>query len=102
LATHELIKVKLVDFKEKVQKAEIADASEQRTASELVGMIMCDFCALNPAQRKGMLRKFHKILRPSGSVLLDVYSLSAFDQTEEAAAYEVNQFNGFWSPINFP
>lgn len=39
LATHELIKVKFVDFKEKVQKEEIADAIEQQTASELVGMI---------------------------------------------------------------
>ena len=39
LATHELIKVKFVDFKEKDQKEEIADAIEQETASELVGMI---------------------------------------------------------------
>jgi RNA-binding protein len=39
LATHELIKVKFVDFKDKDQKEEIADAIEQETASELVGMI---------------------------------------------------------------
>jgi len=39
LATHELIKVKFVDFKEKVLKEEIAGAIEQETASELVGMI---------------------------------------------------------------
>ena len=39
LATHELIKVKFVDFKEKDQKKEIANAIEQETASELVGMI---------------------------------------------------------------
>jgi len=39
LATHELIKVKFVDFKEKDQKEKIADAIEQETASELVGMI---------------------------------------------------------------
>ena len=64
-------------------------------------MIMCDFCALSPTQRKGILSKFHKILKPSGSVLLDVYSLSAFEQREEAAAYEVNQLNGFWSPNKY-
>ena len=64
---------------------------------DLVLMIMCDFCALSPIQRKGILNKFHKILEPRGSVLLDVYSLSAFDQREEGAAYEVNQLNGFWS-----
>ena len=68
---------------------------------DLVLMIMCDFCALSRAQRKGLLRKFHKILKPSGSVLLDVYSLSAFEQKEEIATYEVNQLNGFWSPNKY-
>ena len=68
---------------------------------DLVLMIMCDFCALSPTQRKGLLTKFHKILNPSGSVLLDVYSLSAFEQREEAATYEVNQLNGFWSPKKY-
>ena len=68
---------------------------------DLVLMIMCDFCALSPIQRKGILNKFHKILEPRGSVLLDVYSLSAFDQREEGAAYEVNQLNGFWSPNKY-
>ena len=64
---------------------------------DLVLMIMCDFCALSPTQRKGLLSKFRKILKPSGSVLLDVYSLAAFEQKEEVAKYEVNQLNGFWS-----
>jgi 2-polyprenyl-3-methyl-5-hydroxy-6-metoxy-1,4-benzoquinol methylase len=68
---------------------------------DLVLMIMCDFCVLSPTQRKGLLSKFHKILKPSGSVLLDVYSLSAFEQKEEAATYEVNQLNGFWSPNKY-
>ena len=68
---------------------------------DLVLMIMCDFCVLSPTQRKGILRKFHGILKPSGSVLLDVYSLSAFEQKEEVATYEVNQLNGFWSPNKY-
>lgn len=68
---------------------------------DLVLMIMCDFCALSPAQRKGMLNKFHRILKPAGSVLLDVYSLSAFEQKKEVATYEVNQLNGFWSPNKY-
>lgn len=67
----------------------------------LVLMIMCDFCALSPTQRKGILRKFHRILKPSGSVLLDVYSLSAFEQKEEVSTYEVNHLNGFWSPNKY-
>lgn len=68
---------------------------------DLVLMIMCDFCALSPKQRRGLLSKFHTILKPSGSVLLDVYSLSAFEQREEAATYEVNQLDGFWSPNKY-
>ena len=39
LEKHELIKVKFVDFKEKMQRKEIAAAIEKETASELVGMI---------------------------------------------------------------
>ena len=68
---------------------------------DLVLMIMCDFCALSPKQRKGILNKFHRILKPGGSVLLDVYSLSAFEQKEEVATYEANQLNGFWSPNKY-
>jgi len=68
---------------------------------DLVLMIMCDFCALSPTQRNLMLSKFYEILNPGGSVLLDVYSLAAFGQREEAASYEVNQLNGFWSPNKY-
>jgi RNA-binding protein len=39
LTKHELIKVKFVDSKDKVQRNEIADAIEQETVSELVGII---------------------------------------------------------------
>ena len=67
----------------------------------LILMIMCDFCALSPTQRKKMLSKFHTILEPGGSVLLDVYSLTAFGQREEAATYEANLLNGFWSPNKY-
>ncbi|MDD5704979.1 MAG: class I SAM-dependent methyltransferase [Kiritimatiellae bacterium] len=68
---------------------------------DLILMIMCDFCALSPTQRMVMLGKFQRLLKPSGSVLLDVYSLPAFEQREEAASYELNQFNGFWSPNKY-
>jgi len=67
----------------------------------LILMIMCDFCALSLIQRKQMLSKFHKILQPGGSVLLDVYSLTAFEQREETAMYETNLLNSFWSPNKY-
>ena len=71
---------------------------ETKDQYNLVLMIMCDFCALSPAQRRVMLEKFRALLEPGGSVLLDVYSMSAFRQREEAASYEESLGNGFWSP----
>jgi len=68
---------------------------------DLITMIMCDFCALSPAQRRKMLKKFHVLLGPEGSVLLDVYSLNAFEQRKETAIYEYNLLSGFWSPDNY-
>ncbi|UCE68074.1 MAG: class I SAM-dependent methyltransferase, partial [Candidatus Zixiibacteriota bacterium] len=34
---------------------------------DLVLMIMCDFCALSPVQRKSVMDKFHLILKPGGA-----------------------------------
>jgi SAM-dependent methyltransferase len=67
----------------------------------LIIMIMCDFCALSPAQRRRLLRKFHTFLEPGGSVLLDVYSLHAYEQRKEAAIYEHNMLNGFFSSNDY-
>ncbi len=65
---------------------------------DLVTMIMCDFCALSPAQRGTMLSKFHGLLAPGGAVLLDVYSLAAFAGRKELATCERDLLDGFWSP----
>ncbi len=64
---------------------------------DLITMIMCDFCALSPPQRKELLQKFYRLLKPDGSILLDVYSLESFSQREEQSLYEVNLLNSFWS-----
>lgn len=68
---------------------------------DLIIMIMCDFCALSPEQRAKLLSKFKGLLNSGGAVLLDVYSLNAFDQKAESAIYEKNQLNGFWSPDDY-
>ena len=68
---------------------------------DLVMMIMCDFCALSPAQRNKILNKFREILKPGGHALLDVYSLTAFERREETAIYEANLLDGFWSPDKY-
>jgi SAM-dependent methyltransferase len=67
----------------------------------LILMIMCDFCALSPLQRRTMLDKFHTLLMPGGCVLLDVYSLNAFEQRQETAVFEANLLDGFWAPHDY-
>jgi len=51
--------------------------------------------------QQGLLEKFHRILNPGGPVLLDVYSLSAFEEKSEVATYQANLLNGFWSPNKY-
>ena len=64
---------------------------------DLITMIMFDFCALSPRQREELLQKFYKLLKPNGSVLLDVYSINTFNQRDEQTLCEIDLLNGFWS-----
>ena len=68
---------------------------------DLITMIMCDFCALSPLQRTVMLEKFKRFLKPGGRVLLDVYSMSAFNARQEQSVYAKNQLDGFWSKNDY-
>ena len=68
---------------------------------DLITLLLCDFCALGPSQRKTMLKKFYKFLKSDGSILIDVYSLNAFNLREETETYEHSPLNGFWSPENY-
>ena len=68
---------------------------------DLVTMIMCDFCALSPEQRRTILRKFQALLAPGGAVLLDVYSLAGFAERKELATCERDLMDGFWSPHRY-
>ncbi|MBN2182256.1 MAG: class I SAM-dependent methyltransferase [Sedimentisphaerales bacterium] len=74
---------------------------ETKERFNLVLMIMCDFCALSPSQRAKILNIFREILEPGGSILLDVYSLTAFEKRKETAIYEENLLDSFWSPNKY-
>lgn len=99
-----------IDYARGVAKKEALDIKyvhqnyleyESDKSYDLITMIMCDFSALSPAQRKQLLEKFHKLLNDKGAVLLDVYSLRGYDSREENAMYEHLQLNGFWSPNDY-
>ncbi|RKX21836.1 MAG: class I SAM-dependent methyltransferase [Candidatus Zixiibacteriota bacterium] len=68
---------------------------------DLITMIYCDLCALNPKQRKILIGKFYKFLKNDGLVLLDVFSLNAFGQREETAIHEHLLHDGFWSAKDY-
>ena len=65
---------------------------------DLICMIMCDFCALSPAQRSIMLSKFARLLSVEGRLVLDVYSLEAFRLKQELVTIQEDLLDGFWSP----
>jgi hypothetical protein len=50
---------------------------------------------------KNWIKKFYKILKPAGSILLDLYSFEAFQKRTETAIYKVNLLDGFWSPNKY-
>ena len=68
---------------------------------DLITMIFCDFCALSPFQRKTLLEKFYKFLKPHGKILLDVHSLNTFNNREEITTYEFNQLDNFWAAEDY-
>jgi len=68
---------------------------------DLIMLIMCDFCALSPAQRVILLRKFHSMLTIGGLILLDVYSPKMFEARDETATWAPSLMDGFWSPREY-
>ena len=64
---------------------------------DLATMIMCDYCALSPDQRRALLQRVRELLKPGGRFLFDVYSLAHFATWEEMAAYGERMMDGFWS-----
>jgi len=64
---------------------------------DLIIMIYCDYCVLNPRQRQILLHKFKSQLTPNGSILLDVSSINAFNSKVERATYGLNFMDHFWS-----
>lgn len=68
---------------------------------DLITLIMCDYCALGPSQRKRLLGILHGSLKTGGAILLDVYSMAAFADRTEDSFYEKNQLDHFWSKDDY-
>jgi len=68
---------------------------------DLITLVMCDLCALNPEQRSGLYKKFQSLLAPNGSIALDVYTATRFTKQSESLSLEKNSMNGFWSQKDY-
>jgi SAM-dependent methyltransferase len=68
---------------------------------DLITLIYCDFCALSPAQRAGLLRTFGNALTENGMILLDIFSLAAFAGREESTEYGFRLHDGFWARSDY-
>lgn len=64
---------------------------------DLALMIYCDYGAMGPDQRRRLLERVRALLAPEGAFVLDVDSMAAFADREEAVAYAPRLMDGFWS-----
>jgi SAM-dependent methyltransferase len=64
---------------------------------DLATMIMCDYCALSPSQRRKLLQRVGELLKPGGAFLFDVHSEAYFETWDEMAVYGERMMDGFWS-----
>ena len=74
-------------------------ASDKRF--DLITLIYCDLCPLSPSQRKGLLEIFHNHLADNGRLLLDAFTLKAFEGRQEVSTFERNLMGGFWSEEDY-
>lgn len=68
---------------------------------DLITLVMCDLCALNPEQRSILLAKFKALLAKDGTIALDVYTDTRFVQQTESRSLEKNAMGGFWSASDY-
>ena len=64
---------------------------------DLITLVMCDLCALNPEQRSKLYRKFKALLAENGSIALDVYTATRLSHQKDSINLEKNAMNGFGS-----
>lgn len=70
---------------------------ESKEKFDLMVMIFCDFCVLNPKQRTQLLKKIASLLKDDGIFLFDVFTPSLFNKISENSIVEKNGMDKFWS-----
>jgi SAM-dependent methyltransferase len=68
---------------------------------DLITLVYCDLCPLSPAQRIRLLTIFRDHLADGGSILLDVFTMKAFAERQEASMHGFRLMDGFWAPGDY-
>ncbi len=63
---------------------------------DAITLIYCDYAALPKADRRALMRKIYRALRPGGRFFVDAYA--PIKRTAEGTAWVHNEHGGFFSP----
>lgn len=65
---------------------------------DVATMIYCDYTALVPSDRKTLLQRIFRALKPNGLFIFDVFTEENNKNAVESKSWEYNEYGGFWSP----
>ena len=66
-------------------------------AFDAITLIYCDYAALNPNDRKMLLSKIHRALKPNGLFIFDVFTESKYKGKCDHTYWSYHENGGFWS-----
>jgi len=66
-------------------------------AFDVITLIYCDYTALIPEERKTLLSKIHRALKPNGLFIFDVFTEQTFDGKSDHTSWSYYENGGFWS-----
>lgn len=64
---------------------------------DVITLIYCDYGALSTENRRILLSKMHRALKPNGKLILDVFTPVLYIGKEEKSSWQYNGDGGFWS-----
>lgn len=66
-------------------------------AFDVITLIYCDYAALIPDERKTLLSKIHRALKPNGLFIFDVFTEQTFNGKSDHTSWSYHEKGGFWS-----
>ena len=66
-------------------------------AFDAITLIYCDYAALIPDERKTLLSKVHRALKPNGLFIFDVFTEQVYFGKKDRTSWSYHENGGFWS-----